>query len=276
MLILTSKSGHFICVRVKWTLGSKVLNGRPYPTTGSGRQCPQLPRRLAYLGPIQRAVVRSQGLVASSPLPVGASGQQGKEQALPCAENLFTRCGVRLCEYDGTPHGRACPSRAELPEFLQRQECGITETVSEAPGAYGIHSCSHAARVASYETPSALATLPSPKVGMAARNTSSKYHSAVSALPEPLDGPCLSTGRELLEQVSRHTVVTKYASSMGWGATCNGQAASGRLSACASQAKAPSTRQTYALKWSLFANWCSSSREDPRRCTTGVVISFLH
>ncbi len=27
------------------------------------------------------------------------------------------------------------------------------------------------------------------------------------------------------------------------------------------QARAPSTRQTYALKWSLFANWCSSRRE---------------
>ncbi len=29
------------------------------------------------------------------------------------------------------------------------------------------------------------------------------------------------------------------------------------------QARAPSTRQAYALKWSLFANWCSSRREDP-------------
>ncbi len=29
------------------------------------------------------------------------------------------------------------------------------------------------------------------------------------------------------------------------------------------QARAPSTRQTYALKWSLFATWCSSRREDP-------------
>ncbi len=43
-------------------------------------------------------------------------------------------------EYDGTPHGGTCPSSAELPEFLQRQECGTTETVSEAPGAYGIRS----------------------------------------------------------------------------------------------------------------------------------------
>ncbi len=41
------------------------------------------------------------------------------------------------------------------------------------------------------------------------------------------------------------------------------------------QARAPSTRQTYALKWNLFANWCSSRRENPRRCTIGVVLSFL-
>ncbi len=122
-------------------------------------------------------------------------GQLGKEQALPCAENLFSRCGVRLGQYDGTPHRGTCPSSAELPEFLQRQECGTTETVSEAPGAYGIRSCSHAARIASYETTSALATLPGPEVGMAPRYTASGYHPAVSPLPQPLDGPCLSTGR---------------------------------------------------------------------------------
>ncbi len=169
--------------------------GRPYPVTGSGHQDPQLPRRLAYPSPIQRAVGRSQGLGAPAPQPVGASGQLGKEQALPCAENLFSRCGVRLGEYDGTPHGGTSPSSAELPEFLQRQECGTTETVSEAPGAYGIRSCSHAARIASYETTSALATLPGPEVGMAPRYTASRYLPAVSPLPQPLDRPCLSTGR---------------------------------------------------------------------------------
>ncbi len=35
------------------------------------------------------------------------------------------------------------------------------------------------------------------------------------------------------------------------------------------QARAPSTRYTYALKWSLFATWCSSRREDPWRCKKG-------
>ncbi len=201
--------------------------GRPCPVTGSGRQDPQLSRRLAHSGPVPRTVVRSQGSGATAPQPVGASGQLGKEQSLTCAENLFSRCGVRLGEYDGAPHGGARPISAELPEFLQRQDCGSTETFSEAPGAYGIHSRSHAARVASYETTSALVALPSPEVGMAPRYTSGEYHTGVSPLLQPLDGPCFLRVGVPLERVSRHVVVTTDASSRGWGATCNGQAASG-------------------------------------------------
>ncbi len=164
---------------------------------------------------------------ASAPQPVGALGQLGKEHALPCAENLFSWCGVRLGEYDGAPHGIACPISAELPEFLQRQDCGSAETVSEAPGAYGIRSCSHAARIASYETTSALVALPSPEMGMASRCTSGEHHTGVPPLLQPLDGPCFLRAGVPLEQVSRHVVVTTDASSMGWGATCNGQAAPG-------------------------------------------------
>ncbi len=149
-------------------------------------------------GPHARTVMRSQGPGASAPQPVGASGQLGKEQALPCAENLFSWCGVRLGEYVGPPHGRARPVSAELPEFLRRQDCGPTETVSEAPGAYGIRSRGHAARIASYETTSALVTLPSPEVGMAPRCTSGEHHTGVSPLLQPLDRPCLSTGRGAL------------------------------------------------------------------------------
>ncbi len=57
---------------------------------------------------------------------------------------------------------------------------------------------------------------------MAPWYTVSEYHPAESPLPQTLDGPCLSTG-----QVSWHTVVTTDDSSTGWGAICNGQAASG-------------------------------------------------
>ncbi len=62
---------------------------RPYPVTGSGRQNPQLPRRLAYPSPIQRAVGRSQGLGASAPQPVGASGQLGKSKLSPVQRISF-------------------------------------------------------------------------------------------------------------------------------------------------------------------------------------------
>ncbi|KAK2874738.1 hypothetical protein Q8A67_021891 [Cirrhinus molitorella] len=41
------------------------------------------------------------------------------------------------------------------------------------------------------------------------------------------------------------------------------------------QARAPSMRQAYALRWGLFLDWCSSRQEDPQRCSTGVVLSFL-
>uniref|UniRef100_A0A672M109 A disintegrin and metalloproteinase with thrombospondin motifs 2-like n=1 Tax=Sinocyclocheilus grahami TaxID=75366 RepID=A0A672M109_SINGR len=40
-------------------------------------------------------------------------------------------------------------------------------------------------------------------------------------------------------------------------------------------ARAPSTRHAYRLKWNLFVDWCSSRREDPRRCPIGVMLSFL-
>ncbi len=158
--------------------------GHPCPVMGSGHQDPPS-RWLAHHGPVSGTVVWSQGPGAPGPQPVGALGQLGKAQALPCAENLFSQYGVRLGEYDGASHHRACPVRAELAEFIQRHDGGTTETFSEAPGAYGIRSHSRAARVASYETTSALVTLPSPEMGM-------------SPLVEPLVRPCLSMGRGAL------------------------------------------------------------------------------
>ncbi len=50
-------------------------------------------------------------------------------------------------------------------ESLQSKEGSSTETLSEAPGAYGICSHGHAARTASYETASALTSRPGHGVG---------------------------------------------------------------------------------------------------------------
>ncbi len=79
-----------------------------------------------------------------------------KSKLSPVQRISFLCCGIRLGVHDGTPQGGKCPSSAELPQFLQRQECGTTETVSEAPGAYGIRSCSHAARIALIASDSSL------------------------------------------------------------------------------------------------------------------------
>ncbi len=40
-------------------------------------------------------------------------------------------------------------------------------------------------------------------------------------------------------------------------------------------ARAPSTRHAYALKRNLFVEWCSSHREDPRKCPIRIMLSFL-
>ncbi len=60
----------------------------------------------------------------------------------------------------------------------------------------------------------------------------------------------------------------------GWDAELLGDLPPEVLNTIAS-ARAPSTRRAHALKWNLFVKWCSSRREDPRRCSIGVVLSFL-
>ncbi len=52
--------------------------GRPYPASGSGRQGPQLPRRLAYLGPIQRASCAFTGTWCFGTSTSGGFGSTGK------------------------------------------------------------------------------------------------------------------------------------------------------------------------------------------------------
>ena len=41
------------------------------------------------------------------------------------------------------------------------------------------------------------------------------------------------------------------------------------------EARAPSTRHLYALKWSGFSSWCSKKLFDPGSCEVSVILSFL-
>ncbi len=65
--------------------------GRPYPVTGRGRQDPQLPRRLAYSSPIQRAVGAITGTWCSGTSASWGFGSTGKRASSPlCRESLFS------------------------------------------------------------------------------------------------------------------------------------------------------------------------------------------
>ncbi len=169
--------------------------GSPCSIKGSRHSRSQLPRRLAHVGPVSSFVVRTQGHGAQPPQPVGASGQLGKEQTLPCAEDLFSRYGVGLGQPHSTSLSGACSVDAELPGVFPAQEGGSTETFSEAPGAYGIRSRCHAARIASYETTSALASRPGPEMGMATRHVPGLSYPVLPSDLRPVVGSCFSLGR---------------------------------------------------------------------------------
>ncbi len=144
--------------------------GGPCPPERTRCAHSQLPRRLAHTRTVSQAVVCTQGPGAQAPQPAGPSGQLGKEQTRANAEDLFSRHEVRFGQPNSTPHPGTCSVSAELLQDLIRQDGGSTETLSEAPGAYGCSCGDSPARSAPYETASALALWPNPEVGVETRH----------------------------------------------------------------------------------------------------------
>ncbi|KAI2663985.1 Intermediate filament protein ifa-2 [Labeo rohita] len=142
----------------------QTRGGCPGSTLDMEHPHPQLSRRLADNSSLSRSVVSAQEPGAPAPQPLGASGQLGEEQALPCAEHLFSRYGVGF----------------------------------EAPGAYGSHSRSNATRPALYETASALATRPDPEMGMAPRYLPGQRYPGMPPSLQPMVRPCVPMGGSAL------------------------------------------------------------------------------
>ncbi len=145
--------------------------GGPCPSERAGCAHSQLPRRLAHTCTVSQAVVCTQGPGAQAPQPAGPSGQLGKEQTRANAEDLFSRHGVGFGQPNSTPHPGMCSVGAELLQDLIRQDGGSTETLSEAPRAYGCSCGDSPARSAPYETALALALWPNPEVGVETRHS---------------------------------------------------------------------------------------------------------
>ncbi|KAI2645907.1 Papilin [Labeo rohita] len=144
---------------------SRTVRRLRCPTRKASTQTQMLLSCVQRIEPVPPAVMKLgfqvQGHLASP-------CQLGEEQALPCAEHLFSRDGAGFGQNDGTPHGRARTVSAQLSELIQTQHSGPSKDLSEAPGAYGSCSRGHAARLASYETASALAPWPDPEMGTVA------------------------------------------------------------------------------------------------------------
>ncbi len=154
----------------------------------------QLPRRLALTGSVSGSVVRTQGFGALAPQPVGPSGQLGKEQTLPDAEDLFSRYGVGLCQSDMRASRKNMLSRCWTAWI--RSRAGWRYHWNSFRGSFGIWrlwwqsrrwGCSIWALT--------LAPWPSPEVGMAERHAVGPSHSSLAPNLRPVVRPFVSSGR---------------------------------------------------------------------------------
>ncbi len=167
------------------------------------------------------------GLGAPAPQPVGASGQLGKEQALPCAENLFSQCeldSVSMTASLAEERDQAvlnCLSsfrgRNVVPlKLFQRLLGHMASAAAVTPlGLLHMRPLQHWLHSQVPRWAWRRGTL---RVGISQQSRRSL---------SPWTDLALLRAGVPLKQVSRHTVVTTDASSTGWGVTCNGQAASG-------------------------------------------------
>ncbi|XDV34216.1 hypothetical protein PO909_004397 [Leuciscus waleckii] len=137
-----------------------------------------------------------------------------KSKLFPRAEDLFSWYGNRLGHHVHAAYERARAVTADLPETVRGQECGSTEVISEAPGAYGLH-------------------MRPLQLWLHDRVPRCAWQQGILRVPvtptchqtfTPWTNLSFLRARVPLERVSRHVVVSTDASTTGWGAMCNGHA----------------------------------------------------
>ncbi|XP_051567942.1 uncharacterized protein LOC127448967 isoform X1 [Myxocyprinus asiaticus] len=159
--------------------------GSPCPAKGSGHPHPQLSQRLANPSSLSRVAVRTKGPRVLAPQPTGALGQLGKEQALPGSEHVSMTARLTNNSAQSVLNCmKAFKQRTAVPLKLFQRLMGHMASLTAATPL-----------VDAYETASALASDLSPEMGMAPRDTSRDHHADLSPPLQPLDRPCISTGR---------------------------------------------------------------------------------
>ncbi len=168
--------------------------GSPCSLERTGRAHSQLPRRLAHTGSVSGSVMRTQGFGALAPQPVGRVNWE-KCKLLPMQRISFLGMEFGFGQSDCAPHAGTRSVGVKLLEYVQEQDGGTTETVSEPPGAYGGCGCGHTAGAAPYETASTLAPWPSPELGVAERHAAGPSHSSLPPNLHPVVRPFIPSGR---------------------------------------------------------------------------------
>ncbi len=134
-------------------------------------------------------------LVLSHLSQLGLRVNWEKSKLLPMQRISFLGMEFGFGQSDSAPHAGMRSVGVELLEYVQEQDGGTTETVSEAPGAYGGCGGGHTAGAAPYETASTLAPWPSPEVGVAERLAAGPSHSSLPPNLHPVVRPFFSSGR---------------------------------------------------------------------------------
>ncbi len=168
--------------------------GSPCSLERSGRAHSQLPRRLAHTGSVSGSVMRTQGLVLSHLSQLGLRVNWEKSKLLPMQRISFLGMEFGFGQSERASRRNAL-SRCWTAWIHSRTGRGTTETVSEAPGAYGGCGGGHAAGAAPYETASTLAPWPSPEVGVAERHAEGPSHSSLPPNLHPVVRPFIPSGR---------------------------------------------------------------------------------
>ncbi len=148
------------------------------------------PQRLAQS---QDQLCEHRDLVLSHLSQLGLRVNWEKSKLFPMQRISFLGMKFGFGQSDSTPHAGTRSVGVELLEYVQEQDGGTTETVSEAPGAYS--GCGHATGVAPYETASILAPWPSPEVGVAERHAAGPSHSSLPPNLHPVVRPFVPLGR---------------------------------------------------------------------------------
>ncbi len=171
--------------------------------------------------------MRTQGLVLSHLSQLGLRVNWEKSKLLPTQRISFLSMEFGFGQTDSAPHTGTRSVSAELLEYVQEQDGGTTETVSEAPGAYGGCSGGHTAGAAPYESIQHWLHGRVPRWAWQSGMLWVQVTPACRQTFTPWSDLSFLRAGVPLEQVSRHAVVYTDASAKGWGATFNGLAVSG-------------------------------------------------